>query len=178
MSIVLVPYTSTWLDLFNTEVTCLQELIAEFKLQVEHIGSTSVEGLIAKPIIDILIGLPDFEGQVSEFVQIMCEKGYVYIPRYENIMPNRRYFWIERSGQRYNLHAVAIGSDFWMRHLLFRNYLRLHPNYRDAYALLKIALATLDWSAVGDYAEAKTPFIRQVERQAVSFFGYDRELER
>ena len=61
---------------------------------------------------------------------------------------------------------VAIGTEFWERHLRFRDYLRSHPEVRDEYDQLKTDLAQKDWASVNDYAQAKTEFIRRIEAEA------------
>jgi GrpB-like predicted nucleotidyltransferase (UPF0157 family) len=97
--------------------------------------------------------------------------GYEYLAKYEDRMPYRRLFHLRLDGatpaHRVNVHLVTHGHEFWERHLLFRDYLRAHPDTTAEYELLKRQLATrFDRDHVGDYAEAKTPFIRAVEERA------------
>jgi GrpB-like predicted nucleotidyltransferase (UPF0157 family) len=133
---------------------------------IEHIGSTAVPGLAAKPVIDILIGLPDFD-LADELVPRIVSMAYEYVPQYETELPLRRFFRKERDGVRtHHIHMVGIGTDFWTRHLLFRDHLRAHPEISAQYASLKRALAERDWKHVNEYADAKTEFIRRIEVEA------------
>lgn len=145
---------------------------------IEHIGSTAVEGLIAKPIIDMLLGLSDFERDAALLVRLMVEAGYRYNNTYEHIMPYRRFFQHNNHNLSYNIHAVAFESEFWTRHLLFRNYLRQFPDKRDLYAAHKITLAEQEWDDTGAYANAKTSFIRQLEQDAALYFARQNTKEK
>lgn len=171
MKIILAPYNRLWKDFFATEQQQLLSIGANIVAQVEHIGSTSVDELTAKPIIDILIGLHDFEHDAAHFTYIMCQNKYRYNNSFEEIMPFRRFFNKQIGELKFNIHAVQIGEDFWERHLLFRDYLRQNANKKAAYEQLKQTLAAQNWDNVGDYADAKTPFIRQMEAEARVYFG-------
>jgi GrpB-like predicted nucleotidyltransferase (UPF0157 family) len=82
-------------------------------------------------------------------------------------MPFRRYFRKDNEGVRtHQIHMVALNSEFWHRHLAFREYLKAHPNIAAEYATLKRKLAEQDWQDVNDYADAKTEFIQSIEVQA------------
>ena len=135
---------------------------------MEHIGSTAVAGLAAKPVIDILIGLADF-GRANALVPSIESLGYEYVSQYETEMPERRFFRKERGGVSNPHHMptlVANGGEFWQRHLAFRDFLRAHPATADEYAALKRTLAERDWTDTNEYADAKTEFIRRIERLA------------
>ncbi len=132
-------------------------------VQIEHIGSTSVPGLSAKPVIDLLVGLPSFD-LAPLVVERMVAHGFTYLPQYEDGMPFRRLFIREEDGKRVsNIHTVEADTPFWVRHLAFRDHLRTHPETRDQYQTLKQDLARREWDSVNDYARAKTDFIRAVE---------------
>jgi len=152
--------------MFEEEKQSLQTVLGEVSAQVEHIGSTAVEGLAAKPIIDIMIGLPDFP-IADAFVPRIETLDYEYINKYEDEMPFRRYFVKNSNGIRtHQIHMVEIGSEFWARHLLFRDYLRRNPDTANDYAALKKQLAAHEWEDVNEYADAKTEFIKNVENKA------------
>ncbi len=171
MKIILVSYSALWPLAFEKEKDKISALSPPVGIAgIEHIGSTAVEGLIAKPIIDMMIGLVDFERDAALFVEIMTNIGYRYNANYEYLMPYRRFFQYAATDLNYNIHTVQHGSEFWERHLLFRNYLRHNSRKRDQYAAHKKALADQDWDNTGDYADAKTPFIRQLEQEAKLFF--------
>lgn len=165
MKITIAEYSSAWLQMFAEEKTRLQRILSILAV-VEHIGSTSVPGLAAKPIIDIMVGLADFT-HADTLVLRVQSLGYEYVSRFEVEMPFRRYFRKDNEGVRtHQIHMVALNSEFWHRHLAFREYLKAHPNIAAEYATLKRNLAEQDWQDVNDYADAKTEFIQSIEAQA------------
>ncbi|HEV2972232.1 MAG TPA: GrpB family protein [Pirellulales bacterium] len=165
MRIAISEYSPLWPKIFDDEAALLARQLPGSAV-IEHIGSTAVPGLAAKPVIDILIGLADF-AQANSFVPRIEQLGYEYVPQYETEMPFRRFFRKEQSGVRtHHIHMVAIGTDFWQRHLRFRDYLRTHPETAAQYAALKHTLAARDWQDMNEYADAKTDFIRSVEAEA------------
>lgn len=166
MRVTVVEYRPAWPALFRQEQLLLATALAEVAAQIEHIGSTSVPGLAAKPIIDVMIGLPDF-ALADSLVPKIEWLGYEYVQKYEAEMPLRRYFRKDTNGARsHHVHMVASGGEFWQRHLLFRDYLQQHPDVASAYAALKQKLAEREWHDLNDYADAKTEFIRSVEQRA------------
>ncbi|HPS55765.1 MAG TPA: GrpB family protein, partial [Sedimentisphaerales bacterium] len=96
------------------------------------------------------------------------EQGYQYFPQYEDEMPDRRFFKKIVAGQTIShVHMVEFAGEFWQRHLLFRDYLRANPDVARQYAELKIDLAKKDWQDSNDYCDAKSDFIRRIEKQAM-----------
>jgi GrpB-like predicted nucleotidyltransferase (UPF0157 family) len=166
MRVTILDYQPEWPALFRQEEALLARTLAEFNPVIEHVGSTSVPGLAAKPIIDILVGLPDFS-VADSVVGPMTSAGYLYEPKYEDVMPYRRYFQRNTGKVRtHHIHMVVHGGTFWRRHTMFRDYLRAHPEAVAGYAALKRSLAEREWSHMNEYANAKTDFIREVERLA------------
>jgi GrpB-like predicted nucleotidyltransferase (UPF0157 family) len=141
------------------------ELIAAFAGQhilVEHIGSTSVPGLCAKPVIDVLVGA-DSLARIEAAIPQLQAAGYDYVSKYEAELPMRRYFVKpESQSPRVHVHAVCLGSEFWQEQLLFRDTLRADTAVRDAYAKLKLELARVHANDKAAYTDAKGPFIRDV----------------
>lgn len=169
MKISLSPSNPEWRSWFAQEkAKLLQILSAEIVCYVEHIGSTAVEELDAKPIVDILLGLSNFEKDAPALVQKMLLSGYIYHPRHEVTMPERRYFTqhYPNTAQTFHIHAVQMGGVFWKRHLLFRNFLRQSPETRNQYQQLKQNLAQQEWNNGSEYAMAKTDFVKAVELAA------------
>ncbi len=166
MKVSIVEYRSEWQKIFEEERRLLQDVLGEASAKVEHIGSTAVNGLAAKPIIDIMVGLPDFS-VADKLVLVIETLGYEYIKKYEDEMPFRRYFAKNLNRIRtHQIHMVEIGSEFWGRHLLFRDYLRQNPDMANEYAVLKKQLAECEWEDVNEYADAKTNFIKSIENKA------------
>jgi GrpB-like predicted nucleotidyltransferase (UPF0157 family) len=165
-SIIIADYDPTWPTKFEEEKACILTAADDYIEDIQHIGSTSVPGLGAKPIIDIMVGLRELS-LVEKCVPPLQTLGYEYMGEYG--IPERHYFrkpdndsWTERTHQ---IHMVVKGSDFWQRHLLFRDYLRLHPEDARQYYLLKKALA-LKFDAGEDYTDAKTEFIEAIVAKA------------
>jgi GrpB-like predicted nucleotidyltransferase (UPF0157 family) len=160
--VVIVPYHPEWPRQFEQERARLDETFASTKAVIEHIGSTAVPGLAAKPVIDIMIGvaaLSEAEGQIES----LRAQGYEYVPAYEAQLPQRRYFRKPRAEPRtHHVHCVILGSSFWHDQLVFRNYLRANPTAAGAYATLKQDLASRYAADREAYSEAKSEFIAAI----------------
>lgn len=165
MKVSVVEYRPQWREMFEEEKQLLQAVLGEVSAKIEHIGSTSVDGLAAKPIIDILIGLPNFS-VADSLVPRIENLGYEYFNKYEDEMPYRRFFAKNSNGVRtHQIHMVEINTEFWARHLFFRDYLRQTPETMNEYATLKKQLAEREWVDVNEYADAKTEFITGIENK-------------
>lgn len=168
MRVSVAEYSPEWARMFEDERAAIEAALVGVAARIEHVGSTSVPGLAAKPVIDIMVGLEDFS-RADGLVPKIEALGYEYVQKYEAAMPLRRFFLKDREGVRtHQIHMVGIGTEFWERHLLFRDYLRRNPGVAAEYAALKKELARREWADVNEYADAKTEFIRGVEREARS----------
>ena len=158
----LVPYDSTWPLEFAAEAERIERVCAGLPLELEHIGSTAVPGVAAKPVIDILAGRP---GNVSGelFVAAFRQLGYEHNGAYG--VPGRNYFR-RGSPRTHHVHLVSRSSEFWRDHLLFRDYLRTHVDVAREYETLKRELAALYLQDKERYTDAKGPFIRSIVRRA------------
>lgn len=163
---VVVAYRSEWPALYARESEILARIFAGTDALIEHVGSTSVPGLGAKPIIDIMIGVSSLAHAESR-VRELAGAEYEYVPEYETDLPERRYFRKPFTRPRtHHLHIVERGSPFWRKHLLFRDYLRAHPDVAQAYYDLKVRLAA-EWRSTGAaYTDAKSPFVADVLARA------------
>jgi GrpB-like predicted nucleotidyltransferase (UPF0157 family) len=166
MKIKLSEYNPDWPSVFEKEREILRATLSLNEPVIEHIGSTAVPNLAAKPVIDIMIGLPDFT-KADSFVPCIQRLGYAYFKQYEDVMPYRRFFK-KQDGDiaTHHIHMVETGTEFWIRHLLFRDFLRDNSNVATEYADLKLRLAQQDWKDGNEYADAKTEFIRRIEKLA------------
>ena len=163
--VTIVPYDPDWPRRFNEERSVLAAVFAGSDAIIEHVGSTAVPGLGAKPVIDILIGVPTLL-EVDDRISALAATGYEYVHEYEEHLPDRRYFRKPRVGPRaFHVHCVVTGSDVWIRHLAFRDHLRAHPESAAAYYQLKRELATRVSKEA--YTEAKSPFIESVLASAM-----------
>lgn len=135
--------------------------------QLAHIGSTAVPGLCAKPVLDLMLGLPRLDLIDQAQVAALARLGYAYRPAYEAAIPERRYF-VRDAGAlpRVHLHGLVHGGRLWQQHLRVRDRLRAEPALRDAYAALKHALAAEHAQDKSAYTAGKAPFMAQLLGQA------------
>ncbi len=136
----IVEHAPGWAGIAARLLSAIQSACAGVLLRVEHIGSTSVSGLAAKPVIDLMPVLAAFEDG-ARCVGPMEALGYDY--RGEYGIPGRHYFsgWDAETGLRVHVHMLVEGSEPWRNHLLFRDFLRAHPSEAAAYAQVKRATA-------------------------------------
>lgn len=164
----LVPYDPAWPELFVTESGRLADAFrrANLTVEIEHMGSTSVPELPAKPILDILVGYPT-GANVPAYVQTLVDAGYEH--RGEQGIPGRQFF---RKGnpRSHHVHMAVIGGSFWREHLAFRDALRSQPATRAAYAALKMDLASQFPADREAYIEGKTTFVQEVVRSALAYW--------
>ena len=168
-AIEIAEYDPAWPSAYERERAAILTALEDLALAVEHVGSTSVPGLGAKPIIDIMIGLRKLADH-ARCVAPLRSLGYEH--KGEFGIPGRHYFRKPVRGPRtHQLHMVEHCSGFWVRHLLFRDYLRRNPGEASAYQRLKLRLAARFGTDVEGYTEAKTEFIRSVEAKAREALG-------
>ncbi|MDJ0724574.1 MAG: GrpB family protein [Prochloraceae cyanobacterium] len=160
-----VPYNSEYSRLFQLEKELLQNAVADYILDIQHIGSTSIPGIIAKPILDIAIAIENFE-TAKVCIEPIANLGYTYMGEYGLA---RRHFFIKGKDIRtHNLHVWEINSNDWKRHIIFRDYLIKHPEIAQQYAELKIKLLQQHQGDRERYQEGKSEFIEAIEALARS----------
>lgn len=151
-----------WPAIFLLERDALSALFPGVDVAIEHIGSTAVPDLVAKPVIDILLGAPDL-ATIEAAIPALEALGYEYVPALERAIPERRYFRKEgRPPGAFHLHAVAFGGPFWRRHLAFRDALRADPLLASRYGALKRKLAARHRLDRAAYTDGKSGFIKEV----------------
>ncbi|WP_226673048.1 GrpB family protein [Rossellomorea aquimaris] len=160
-----VPHQAVWKETFEKEKRILTNLLPD--AAIHHIGSTSVPGLAAKPIIDILIEVPDFEGVdylTDEFNQLD------FVGKGENGITNRRYFYKGEGNERaVHLHIFPYGIHHVIRHIAFRDYLREHDGEARRYGELKSMLAKKFPQDMEGYIQGKDQFVKDLEKKALSW---------
>lgn len=157
-----VHYNPEWPEAFRAVQLELRTAFALASVAVEHIGSTAVPALAAKPVIDVLLGAPSLV-EVEHRLDALAVLGYEYRPAYEHHIPERRYFVKAQAGElRVHLHAVKRGSRLWNEHLMFRNALRESQHLREEYQALKFRLTKEHSCSKELYTDAKAPFIQRV----------------
>ncbi|HEX4947008.1 MAG TPA: GrpB family protein [Blastocatellia bacterium] len=158
----LVPYEPNWSLLFLAENERLCANLGDYILDVQHIGSTSIPGMPAKPILDIGVAVANFE-EAARCIPLLEQLGYKY--KGENGIPLRHYF-VKGDPRTHHLHMLEIESEEWKHHLLFRDYLRANAASAQAYANLKQMLATQFADDREAYQNGKENFIQAVLLQA------------
>jgi GrpB-like predicted nucleotidyltransferase (UPF0157 family) len=166
--VVLAPYSPAWPVAFERERALIAQAFAPIAISLEHIGSTSVPGLTAKPVLDLLLGAESLAA-IEERIAALGELGYAYVSKYERELPSRRYF-VKSAGEspRVHLHAVVRGARLWIEHLAFRDSLRTDPLRRSAYEALKLRLAAELAHDKAAYTAAKGPFIEAALAQLLA----------
>lgn len=160
----LAPPDPAWQAAFRAERARLQEALGKDALAIEHVGSTAIPGIRAKPIIDIGVGLTSLDAGLRH-MEGLLRLGYLYVPEYEDELPYRLY--LKRDGSpAVHLHAFEHESQGWQEHILFRDHLRAHPQVARTYQRVKMDLARRHRADREAYTEAKSAFIREVTATA------------
>lgn len=160
-TVELQPYDLQWAAEFEAEKSLLESTFADKIMGIEHIGSTSIPGLLAKPIIDIIMAVDSFE-RLDYFIQHLQPMGYEYMP--ERMFVDRKFFPKgPRSGRTHHLSIVLHNdTEQWVKPIAFRDYLRSNEAERDKYAQLKRSLAAKYAQDRAAYTSAKGDFIRVI----------------
>lgn len=166
--VVVSDYEPTWPALFDQIAGPVQRALGELAAAVEHVGSTAVPGLAAKPVIDIDVVVRSAE-EVPAAIERLRELGYTY--QGDKGIPGREAFMWPPDAPRHHLYVVVEGSKPHLDHIRFRDLLRSDPDVAHEYAQLKRALAEQHRNDRASYTEAKTDFIERIlddARQEVS----------
>jgi GrpB-like predicted nucleotidyltransferase (UPF0157 family) len=159
-SIHIVPYNSAWPSLFVREQLLLQrELDKWLTGPIEHVGSTAIPGLAAKPVIDIMAGVKGLAASHGA-IAAASKIGYIYFPYRADVM-----HWFCKPSPEFrthHLHLVPFNSRLWIERLAFRDYLRCDSAVAEEYAALKYELARKYEFDRESYTDAKWPFIRRI----------------
>ncbi|STX28499.1 glutamate rich protein GrpB [Legionella beliardensis] len=158
-----VPYNANWPINFAEEAEKIKIALGDNCLAIHHIGSTSVPSLAAKPVIDMVPVVLDIT-KVDDANTAMLALGYEAKGEYG--MPFRRYFQKGGNQRTYHVHAFEAGSPEIERHLKFRDWMRNHPEDREAYARLKQGLARQYSEDINAYCLGKDEFIADIDRKA------------
>jgi GrpB-like predicted nucleotidyltransferase (UPF0157 family) len=161
----LADYDQHWPLRFESEKHLIEETLGTWIVGgVEHVGSTSIPGLIAKPTIDIMIGVEDLEA-AQACIPLMERMGYVYSPYRADIM----HWFCKPSFEKREYHAYLMeyGSHEWKLRVAFRDHLRTHPAVADAYVALKKDLAARFHDDREAYTDGKAAFIERISHEAL-----------
>ena len=157
-SIVLVPYDPAWPEAFEAEATRIRTALGPAAAGIEHVGSTSVPGLAAKPIIDINLVVADSADEPA-YVPALEALGYVLHVREPGWHEHRL---LRLDEPQVNLHVFTTGSTEHARMITFRDRLRTDPEALDLYVTTKQRLAAQHWERVQDYADQKSSVVERI----------------
>lgn len=161
--IQVVDYDPQWPDMFQREAQRIAAALGSRALRIEHTGSTSVPGLAAKPVIDILLVVADSADEAA-YLPALESIGYVLRIREPGWHEHRM---LNPKKMEVNLHVFSSGCPEIERILLFRDWLRTNSADRELYARTKLALAEQEWKYVQNYADAKTAVIEEILGRAL-----------
>lgn len=159
----IAEYTSEWADQFVAERQRLEMVLDAYTSRIEHIGSTAVPGLGAKPVIDIVAVVTDVTGVWGDLDKLSAGFGYrlSHIPT--------EWLFLQRTsdaGQAYNLHLVRESNEQWKDDLLFRDFLRANPDVRNEYETVKREAAETHPNDIDAYNETKSDFCASILERA------------
>jgi GrpB-like predicted nucleotidyltransferase (UPF0157 family) len=159
------PYDESWPDQFRSEQAVLLKSLEEWLTgPIEHVGSTAVPGLAAKPVIDIMAGVESLKG-ARPAISVLEKIEYCHFPYHAESM-----HWFCKpspSFRTHHLHLVPFQSTLWVERLAFRDYLRTHAEVAREYATLKYRLADQHRFDREAYTEAKGSFVKRVVKVAL-----------
>jgi len=194
MKLPFQPYDPKWKTQFKSIKLALQSVLKPLDPQIDHIGSTSVEGLSAKPIIDVQLGVAN-EADLDRLPSLLKLPDVVYYEKYNQDWPERRFFILlnkptykiavpdvvkkeeevpailhDHNLRVAHLHVFVKGTPDWIRHIAFRDYLIAHPTVKESYQTLKQKLIKREWVDGHDYNEAKDRFLKVHEKNALKWY--------
>jgi GrpB-like predicted nucleotidyltransferase (UPF0157 family) len=175
--IIIVAYDPNWKRKAEKEIEAIKNLFvdADWLIEIQHIGSTAIPGLAAKPVIDFLIGVRSLD-EAQQAIKPIEDLGYVYW--YDN--PNKeKMFFVKGmppfgTGRTHHIHIVKHEGDYWQARLLFRDYLRKHPDEMLRYAKLKQEKMAQHPEDREAYTDAKGEYVASVLKKA----GYHGNVRR
>ncbi len=166
--VIIVEHRREWAQQYQSQVQQLQTLLGDCLIQAHHIGSTSVENLAAKPVVDILLEVTSASA-VDSHQTTLIERGYQYWGEYG--ISGRRYFTLGTLPRLFNIHSFQTGSIEVSRHLAFRDYLRSSPEIARQYETLKRQIANQCNHDIERYCQEKDAFIKHHQAIALKWFA-------
>lgn len=162
-TIHLAPYDPAWPSMFARQARRIRDVLGNKVLLLEHVGSTSVPGLSAKPIIDIVLAVADSSDEAS-YVLPLEEQGYVLRVREPDWFSHRLLKPPDVDG---NLHVFSAGCEEIERMLMFRDWLQIHDDDRRLYEEAKRELSARIWKYTQNYADAKSKVVQEILTRAL-----------
>jgi GrpB-like predicted nucleotidyltransferase (UPF0157 family) len=163
--VFLSSYDTGWPSLFRKEKNILEDIF-NLRLRIEHIGSTSVPGLIAKPTIDILMELPPDKSR-NQIIKTMENRGYIHMKEQtKHLMFVKGYSQSGLEKKSYHIHIGPLGQHWLWDRIYFRDYLIMHPDEAGEYEKLKTKLAEKYKHDREKYTEGKEEYIKNITEKA------------
>ena len=163
----IAEYDPQWPIEYEKERVRLAEAFGKYALDIQHVGSTSVPGLAAKPIVDIAVAIGEYP-LPEQVIKAVCALGYEHMGEYG--MPRRHYF---RKGKprSHHVHAIEPDNEEWLNFVAFRDFLRAHPDVTREYeAMKRQSAAKYEHDRVA-YTDSKSPFISETLVKANEWYA-------
>ncbi len=166
----LEPHDSSWEDKFSKEAIVIAQALGENTVAIHHIGSTSIPNIVAKPVIDVLVGATCLD-VVDQCSDKMGVAGYEIKGAYG--IEGRRYFRKSNAigGRMFHVHVYEHGSAHITRHIAFRDFLLAHPERAAQYSDLKMSLVSGEVISRQTYQREKEPFLSAMEIEFLEWFA-------
>jgi len=170
VTLVVVPHNPAWRDAFRSEADAILRALGATARDVQHIGSTAIRQIAAKPIIDMLLLVRDLDELDARATALEAMK---YQAKGEFGIVGRRYFRKDdaQGVRTHHLHAFRSGDPEGVRHIAFRDYMNAHADCASAYGQLKLALAAQHANDAEAYMNGKNAFVKEHERKALAWFA-------
>ena len=193
MKIRIEKYNPKWIKEFKKLKNELSFLLKFLNPKIEHIGSTSIQFLSAKPIIDIAIGV-NKNSELDLTINPMIKNKFIYYEVYNKVMAKRRFFVGLKNKNNFrkfkgiysnneeiphkaiqnfkmcHIHIWKFGTTEWKRHIAFRDYLKEHSKIKKEYEILKLRLSEKNWIDGNEYNMGKNDFIKKIESEAILWY--------
>ena len=163
--IIVLDYDPTWPAIFQSLRKRIADALGDMAAAIEHVGSTAVPGLVAKPIVDIDVLLAS-EPMLPAAIERLASLGYIH--RGNLGVPEREAFYAPANDPPHHLYVCPPGSAEFRRHMAFREYLRAHPKDAKMYGDLKLVLAKRFREDRSAYNSAKTEFVAELTSRAIA----------
>lgn len=170
MKVRLSDFNENWVRMFNNEALFLKTILGDEIIRCEHFGSTSVRGMKAKPVIDMMCIVKNIK-KVDQFNEKMANLGYDVAGEWG--IKGRRLFRKGGECRTHHIHFYQFDNTQINRHLIFRYYLRSHPEQVTRYSRLKEELAQC-FETTSEYSPAKKTFVKKLEQEALLWFSEQR----
>lgn len=161
-AVVLKQNHKEWQEAFGIEKLSLEKLLGNMAVDIQHIGSTAVPGLSAKPLLDMLLGVHSLSDDVVKIRPVLEQYGYTYREHGPDDAVRRLFMKGPDESRTHHLHVTECGSSFWKRSVAFRDWLLSHPEDVKRYEILKQELVQQYADAREFYTKGKNEFIEAV----------------